>query len=374
MKHYYHPKHQGFTLVELLVSLAIGFTLLTMIVQLYATTSRVNTDITETNYAIENGRLTIDFLGKDIAHGGFWNGYIPEFDDLSASAAPSDYPTAIPDPCLDYASWDAAYKANFVALPVQVYDTVPATCSSLLPDRQAGTDVIVIRHANTPACNPVSAGSCTAGALHFQTSMCEADGNYQYTLSDDLTALTETQRDCTTRAEAREVISNIYYVRNYAVTSGDGVPTLMRSSLGVVSGVPTQLSPVALIEGVESFKIELGIDNISDSGAAVDHSAAIVWADESNKDSPTNRGDGIPDGEFVRCTTLIPCTVAQLVNTVSVKLGVLVRNLKTTQGYTDTKTYTIGTSTIGPFNNAYQRYAYNTTVRLANVSGRRETP
>lgn len=374
MKHSQLLKHQGFTLVEILVSLAIGFTLMTMIVQLYATTSRINTDITETNYAIENGRLTIDFLGKDIAHSGFWNGFIPEFDDLSASSAPSDYPTAIPDPCLDYASWDAVYRANFVALPVGVYDTVPSSCTSLLPDRQAGTDVIVVRHANTPACNPASAGSCRAGALHFQVAMCETSGNYQYTLSHDLTALTETQRDCTARAEAREVISNIYYVRNYAVTAGDGIPTLMRSSLGVVSGVPTQQGPVALIEGVESFKIELGIDNVSDSGAAVNHGAAIVWADESTKDSPTNRGDGIPDGNFVRCTILAPCTVAQLVNTVSVKLGVLVRNLKITRGYTDTKIYTIGTTSIGPFNNAYQRYTYNTTVRLANVSGRRETP
>ncbi len=374
MKYRQSLNHQGFTLVEILVSLAIGFTLMTMIIGLYATTSRINTDITETNYAIENGRLTIDFLGKDIAHAGFWNGYLPEFDDLSASSAPSDYPTAIPDPCLDYASWDAAYRANFVALPVQVYDAVPSSCASLLPDRQAGTDVIVVRHANTPACNPASAGSCTAGKLYFQAAMCAASGNYQYTLSHDLTALTETQRDCATLSEAREVISNIYYVRNYAITARDGIPTLMRSSLGVVGGVPTQQSPVALIEGVESFKIELGIDNVSDSGAAVNHGAAIIWADETTKDSPTNRGDGIPDGDFVRCTTLTPCTLAQLVNTVGVKLGVLVRNLKATNGYTDTKIYTIGTSRIGPFNNAYQRYAYNTTVRLVNVSGRRETP
>lgn len=374
MMHFQPVSHRGFTLVELLISLAIGFTLLTVIVQLYATTSRINTEITETNYAIENGRLTIDFLGKDIAHGGFWNGYIPEFDDLSASAAPSDYPSAIPDPCLAYGSWDAAYRANFMALPVQVYDTVPSTCTTLLPDRQAGTDVLVVRHANTPACNPASAGSCTAGALHFQAAMCEASGSYKYTLSHDLTALTETQRDCSTIAEAREVISNIYYVRNYAITAGDGIPTLMRSSLGVESGAPVQQTPVALIEGVESFKIELGIDNVSDSGAAVNHGAAIVWADDTVWDSPTNRGDGIPDGDFVRCTTAVPCTVAQLVNTVGVKLGVLVRNLEATNGYTDTKTYTIGTSTIGPFNNAYQRYAYNSTVRLTNVSGRRETP
>lgn len=374
MRQKHFSKHRGFTLVELLVSLAIGTTLLSMIIQLYATTSRINTDITETNYAIENGRLTIDFLGKDIAHSGFWNGYIPQYDDLSATTAPTDYPTGIPDPCLDYGSWDAAYKANFVALTVQVYDTVPSSCALLLPDRQAGTDVLVIRHANTPACDPATAGSCTAGKLYFQAAMCETSGNNQHTLSHDLTALTETQRDCATRAEAREVISNIYYVRNYAVIAGDGIPTLMRSSLGVVSGVPTQQSPVALIEGVESFKIELGIDDVSDSGAAVNHGAAIAWADENVKDSPTNRGDGIPDGDFIRCTTVSPCTLAQLVNTVSVKLGVLVRNLKETPGYTDAKVYTIGTSSIGPFNNAYQRYAYNTTVRLANVSGRRETP
>lgn len=367
-------KYKGFTLVELLISLTIGLFLMTGIVQMYASSFRINQDIAQTNYAIENGRLTIEILGKDIAHGGFWNGYIPEFDDLSSTSVPGDYPSAIPDPCLAFASWDAAHRRNLVALPVQVYDTVPATCTTLLPDRQVGTDVIAVRHVNTPACDPATAGSCTVGALHFQAAMCDTSDTYQYTLSHDLAVLTETQRDCTTVAEAREVVSNIYYVRNYAVTSGDGIPTLMRSSLGVSGGVPTQQNPVALIEGVESFKIELGIDSVSDSGAAVNHAAAINWADTSSKESPTNRGDGIPDGSFVRCTTVSPCSVAQLVNTVSVKLGVLVRNLEATAGYNDTKIYTIGTSSVGPFNNAYPRHAYNTSVRLNNISGRRETP
>ncbi len=188
------------------------------------------------------------------------------------------------------------------------------------------------------------------------------------------------KRDCTTVAEKRKFISNIYYVRDYATTVGDGIPTLMLSQFDLAGGTLAHQAAVPLIEGVEGFKVELGIDSISDSGnniitnAANSYTAAITWADTKNLTSPTNRGDGVPDGAFVKCTDAVPCTADQLANTVAVKLYVLARADKITAGYTDNKTYALGSTTLGPYNDGYKRHVFSTTVRLNNISARRETP
>ena len=69
---------------------------------------------------------------------------------------------------------------------------------------------------------------------------------------------------------------------------------------------------------------------------------------------------------------------AQLMNAVSAKLYVLVRAEEPTGGVTDNNTYELGTSanklSIGAAGDNYRRQLFTQTIRLANVSGRRETP
>ncbi|MNR18988.1 hypothetical protein D3C85_1357500 [compost metagenome] len=177
-------------------------------------------------------------------------------------------------------------------------------------------------------------------------------------------------------APKRKFISSIYYIRNYSVTPGDGIPTLMRSQFDLVTGdpEPKHQPAQALIEGVEGFRVELGVDSLSKTGAAVDYTAAINWENPANRTTPTNRGNGSPDGDFVRCTTASPCAANTLANVVAVKLFFLVRSIAVTPGYTDTKTYNLGATTLGPFNDGFKRHVFSTTVRLVNISGRRETP
>ncbi|MDB5762384.1 MAG: putative type 4 fimbrial biosis PilW-related protein transrane [Herminiimonas sp.] len=208
----------------------------------------------------------------------------------------------------------------------------------------------------------------------------------------DTTGHTFTKRDCSTFAAKRKFVSNIYYIRNFAVTAGDGIPTLVRSQFDLASGTLAHQLVTPLIEGIEGFKVEFGIDNLSDSGAATNYTQAIAWADPTNLISPTNRGDSTPDGAFIRCTTAAPCTAAQLMDVVAVKLYVLVRSRDTTPGYTDSKTYYLdsaratavdpcvdsaGTALTGAALTtcrSYKRHVFSTTVRLTNISGRRETP
>ena len=61
-------------------------------------------------------------------------------------------------------------------------------------------------------------------------------------------------------------------------------------------------------------------------------------------------------------------------NVTAVKLYVLVRSRDESPGYTDTKTYSLGATTMGPYNDRFKRHVFVSTVRLPNISGRRETP
>ena len=373
-------RQQGLSLVELMVSITIGLVILGAMVALFVNTSRSNREMARANGVIENGRLAMQLLEADVVHAGFWGAWVPQFDDqTTGNFVPGDKPTAVPDPCATYnpTNWTPAYKTNLVGIPVQVYDS-NATCSGIVTSKVANTDVLIVRHAET--CVPGEGGNCdadVAGALYFQSTQCSTElplnSPIPYVL--DTTGFTTWhKRNCTTAADKRKFTSSIYYVRNYAVTSGDGIPTLMRSQFDLNSGTLAHQAAQAMIEGIEGFRVELGVDSLSKTGAAVDNGVAIVWSDPDTRTTATNRGDGVPDGNFVSCTTASPCTTAQLENVTAVKLYVLVRSRDQSPGYTDSKTYALGSTTMGPYLDHFKRHVFVTTVRLPDIAGRRVTP
>jgi hypothetical protein len=186
-------------------------------------------------------------------------------------------------------------------------------------------------------------------------------------------------------AAKRRFLSTIYYVHDFdhPDRAGEVLPTLVRARLDGSGMSQAHQAPQPLIEGIEEFRVELGIDNVSDAGTPVDYSTAVDWLDPDEKTSPGNRGDGEPD-LFIRCTTASPCTAADLVNVVAVKLYVLARSRDPSPGHIDDRTYCLGelqpggacaaADQVGPANDAYKRHVFSTSVRLVNVSSRRETP
>jgi type IV pilus assembly protein PilW len=397
----------GFTLVELMISMVLGLFIVLALLTLLINVNRNNSEMTKSNRTIENGRFTLQLLEADISHAGFWGGFVPSFDDLTNTAVPTDVPSAVPDPCLSYATpWDAAYVTNLIGIPVQTYEipavvpspTVPV-CASRVVSPQPSTDVLVIRHLE-PCVAGIDAGCAAPNTtdVYFQTARCTDSTQANYTTRTFALGIQQTntaagtttfdlgtgattiakplyQRDCVTAAPPFKFVSDLYYVRNYSVTAGDGIPTLMRSQFTGAAFQPAD----ALIEGIQGFRVELGLDTVSDSGGAVTFTSAVSWADPTNLKSPTNRGDGIPDA-YVHCTVATPCTAAQLMNAVAAKIYVLVRSETPTPGYTDTKSYCLASTCataadrMGPFNDSFKRHLYTQTVRLTNVSSRRETP
>jgi type IV pilus assembly protein PilW len=346
-----HPRatvrpQRGLSLIELMVAITIGMVVMAALLALYVNVSRTNNEMAKANRQIENGRFAIQILQGDVIHAGFWGRLGYSQPPAPAFAAPS----AVPDPCVTV-GWSAAHKTNLLAIPVQGYaddSTLGAGCkvSGLLDT----SDVMVIRHANT--CTAGSAG-CDGGSdtgPHIQVSACQNGSPApEAAYAIDAAAFPLREKDCATIAARRKVISNIYYL-----AESNGQPTLMRAAL--TNGEYS--NPQPLIEGIEAFRVEYGIDTLGRNGLAI---------------SATNPPDGSAD-EYVSCPAA-GCTLAQLSNLVSAKIHVLARNLETTPGYTDTKTYRLGDAAeLGPFDDGYKRHVFSTTVRLVNVSGRREIP
>ncbi len=357
----------GFGLIELMVAMTIALILSAATLTLYLNMSRSNSELAKTNSQMEHGRLAIRLLRDDLMHAGFLNGFVPTFDDLTSTAVPADYPTAIPAPCAPYADWDVQYKTNLIGVPVQLYSSVPTDCAGAMPSARSSSDVLLVRHVGNCVAGAANCEPSINGRLYWQTSYCNSEPRYIL----DTSAVTLHKRNCTSAAERRRFVNNAYYVRDYAVTEGDGIPTLMQSSFDLVGGTLGQQNAVPMVEGIEAMRFVFGIDNHSDTGAAVNYSQAVQWASALNRNSPTNRGDGAPDST---CTSATPCNLAQLTNTVLVQVHLLVRNIEPTPGYLSDKTYVLGGETFGPFSDAFQRHVYSTTVRLTNVSARRETP
>jgi type IV pilus assembly protein PilW len=340
---------KGLSLVELLISIALGLIILTALIVLYGNVSRTNLEMAKTNQLIENGRFAIQLLQEDVAHAGFWG------------AVESVAPTAVPDPCLAYANWPtdaaelAAYKANLMAIPVQGYadGSTLGTCGAGLANVVAKSDVLIVRHANTCVAGPGCDGGTDTGP-HIQVSACRTDAPPEPAYVLDTPAVLDARpvpiraRDCATEVPRRKMVVNIYYVANSAA----GVPTLMRADFR--NGAYTAAQP--LIDGIEGFRVEYGIDDLGSNGLPI---------------SATNPGDGNAD-RYVSCAP--SCDLAVLQNTVAVKLHVLSRNLEPTSGYVDSKSYSLGPLAVAAANDQYKRHVFSTTVRMVNPSSRRESP
>ena len=397
---------RGFTLVELMISMVLGLFIILALVTMLINVNRHNTELTGVNRLIENGRISLQLLTSDISHAGYWGGHVPAFDNLAGPsnitnplpAGPADVPNAVPDPCLDFstANWTDQHKMNLVGIAVQgtdIPDPVPSPttpfCSSIVTNPQPRTDVLVVRHSepclpgsSTDDCSDTRANA--SPHLYLQPSRCSTDTS-TFVLNTSTFSLKA--GNCVADAPVRRFSSTIYFVRNYANSVGDGIPTLMRARFGVtntaVAGNSPQFLPAqALVEGVEGFRIEYGVDNISDTGVTIglaEFGAPINWASTNLLYTATNRGNGFPD-TYVTCSQATPCTAEQLVNVTTVKLYILVRAEKTTAGHTDTKKYCLASACadpadyMGPFNDRYKRHLFTQTVRLTNVATRRETP
>lgn len=124
---------------------------------------------------------------------------------------------------------------------------------------------------------------------------------------------------------------SIYYIRQFANTVGDGIPTLCRK---VLAGVGPSMTTECLATGIENLQMEYGIDTTS---------------------------DGQPN------VFLSNPTQAQIQDVVSARILILARTTEIDTRYTNAKTFSISNSPDYAPADSFHRRVFSTSVSIQNI-------
>ena len=353
-------RQRGLSLVELMIAVTIGMFLLLGLSTLLVANSQTHQELNKTGNQIENGRYAMQLLTDDVRVAGFLGTYYPAAVTWSA-----------PDPC-KVALADLGFSnVAPITVPVAIYgytgsEALPVTCAALVTNRLAGTDALVVRRVST---TPIAQASVPTGTF-LQASTCpNATIDPNPFIIDTVKAnLILRKNDCldANRASARRYMVRIYYVSSCNDCASDTIPTLKVVEFNDAGALIT----LPLVEGIENMQFDYGIDMNNDGS---------VDCYTSNPTTPPAAEVDPVAAPTTACPQTAPTpyvwtnATTNWSNVMTVRINLLARNLETSAGWQDNRTYNMGlvgaTTATG---DAYKRHAYSTVARLYNISGQRE--
>jgi len=317
---------QGFTLVELMIAITLGLFVIGGIIFLLMQTSSSSRQTTSLSRMQENARYTLNLLADELRHAGFYG------KQLTQSGFEDSITTTISNDCgVNGASTKWVYDIASGSFQYETSKTAINSLQQCVADSDFydgldgnGTDFLVVRSATEQAASIVAntfynRTNGSNGCIWFSASGPKSDPDHP-----------ATNNKCPSNSDPNKsdwiFESKLYYIQDYYDTSGDGIPTLCRR---VTKNAGT--TKECLIEGVERFVIEFGIDSNNDYLA----------------DSYTSN----------------PGTA----NIVSGRIYLLMRAPEAEGGYINSKTYNLGATAIVAPGDSYQRRVFSNTVILRNI-------
>lgn len=291
-------KIAGFTLIELMISVAIGFFLMAGVFSVFSNGRQTQAVLDAQTQLIDDARFAFTSLSYDLRHAGLWGktnsfqaiaGTVLTIDgaitESQAELKGSGPIPAIPGDC--EADWYRNLQQSFfVANNVNPY---LLTC---IPngDYRAETDVLVVKYAPPTA---IADTDLSPGVVYILSNTFQGElfvGSTVPPWSNEIAALQTSNYRLKSRA---------YFVNEFTDVSGDGYPSLHRVELAVGPSLTNSL----FIPGVEDFQVQLGLD--SDNNGSVD---MYVDADDARIEwelvkavqfwvMVRSRDDALPNGE-----------------------------------------------------------------------------
>lgn len=337
----------GFTLVELMVSLVLGLLVIGAVSAVFLGGSRNYREEERVARLHENSRFAAEELTHEIEMGSHWaESFFPP-GQVAEEVGNSIVPAAAGDCGPAGVAW------RYDTMPgIQILDNVAvgganaaAAFSCIDPAEVVpGTDIISIKRlAGSPTREPGDPLSrLTDGRVYVRTNNVKAvffrDPNGATAPADpELTAAFDTQP--TTDWEYRVAI---YYIRNFYITAGDGIPSLCRKLL---QGITVMSDTAGCIPGVENMQIEAGLD--------------------TNRDGAANLYKSAPTANEIDYSDADGTALA------SVRLLLLARTEQPLNGYTNAKTYAL--SNFGNFTPAGAATRFPRELKTAVVLVRNPT-
>ncbi len=327
-------KQSGLSLIELMVAITI-FALITISVLTMYTNASKNYSKDEVIARMqENGRFAIRVIAKDAMLVDYWAGYL----------SPN---TGINNPIPLTAGNDCGIDilASQTAIMYYMYNSAGGTGQPMFnPTTATGCDGGIVGGPLRANTNAVA----FKGASSDSDATPDEDNVYIYGSGSDSGCILDDDNTgsgadvCGLTGGAFWQYKPVLYVIRNDTVDGNTVPVLCRLQLKTSGdstprskGDALTLNPATdcLAEGIEQMHLEFGYD--------------------SDEDLVANQY--ISD---------ITATQAELV--VSIRIYLLVRSATADWSYTNSKTYNMGSMTMGPFNDNYYRRVYSTTVMLRN--------
>ncbi len=350
-------RQQGLTLIELMIALTLGLIAIAALVAVFMS-SNLNYRQNEALATVQdNARFALDALSRDLAMAGYWGGVRPPDAALnlkvSAAASGAVAKASAAGDCGPATQAAGYYWLFDVGVALVFRNHTPNTpaidlaFSCLLPASiQPDTDVLMIRRVSGEAALTVSGtttvGATTANRFYVKTnqnsgSLFRAGSSFSLAGPADCPDSSGVSAVCQPSSAPVQVYAytpQIYYIRNYLRSAGDGIPILCRRYLDDTTATPA-MTEDCLAEGVENLQIEWGIG----SSDTVDNYVS--------NPTPT-----------------------QLEKARTARIHILVRaSGKNSSGSSDAKTFTLAdySRTYDPATDArVLRRAFTTTVQLKN--------
>ncbi len=217
----------GYTLVELMVSLAVGVMVMGAAAAAYLSISESQRSLTEKSYAAESARFAMETLGREIQNAGFY--------------PVNEVPTTTPQSALPIGSFATAAESNPLTSPEHLRSPVFG-CSGKKIDATKTTSVCVAHTSSSPA---VDADTLVAS----------------YYTDDDFGKDRGNNTDCARATPAAVAGSNgkLFFISNsYTLTpvtlklEGNTIKTFGLACAGSASPVNNY---VPLITGIEQLRL-----------------------------------------------------------------------------------------------------------------------
>lgn len=323
MVKYTHKTQAGFSIVELMVALGLSMTLGVAVVSVFVNNSYSFNQDENIARMQDDARHALREIAFEISMAG-------HYADLHVPGTVTpDATLAIGADCGPAGEINWMYRTveagtgnsmSVAALDNATNAAAVAAHSCFLPgELLEGTDIVVIRRVAG-----AEAGALRPGGVYLRTN-----GTVGLLFRAPVPAA-PTVVVAAPRADW-EFRPSIYYIRQFANTPGDGIPTLCRKAL---RGAGPSMQTECLATGIENLQIEYGIDTSEDGHPNI------------YSTSPT---------------------LAEIQNVLSARIFLLARTTDIDTRYTNDKTYSISNAPDYAPADSFHRRVFSTNVSIQNI-------
>ena len=272
-------KHQGFTLVEIMIALLLGVFMTAGIGNIYVGSNETGRLQENLSRIQENGRFALDYLAQEIRPAGFQG--CPNLSAVSPVNVIKNFPSSF-----DFQSAMKGYEydgstlsgytpaANVVSntdiITIQRGGGCNASVSLSLDNND---DVIEVSdNCGFEANDFLVISDCQTTDIVAASSISNGSGAQEIAHGASVNTTADLSKLYDTKAEVFRIYSREFYIKNNA----DGIPALYQREVKEVGDIASP-NEEELIDGVEDMKLTYGVKNTNNTYAYLSASAVTNW-------------------------------------------------------------------------------------------------